>query len=404
MHFRKVLSTLLCGALMLSAMPMASAAYQTPVTVTSEAAIFNVTIPTALPVSVNDHGAVTTATNATITNDSWGPIVIAGLAVTGTNDWATADYDGANMTAEKVNTKKVAMDINTCKTTGANAINFQSSGFGSIHGKGGTQAISYDAKLPAQASAISSQNIVNTTFTVAWDSAIVHEDWDTNPMTSAEVTAANLAFDSSTGTMKAGSTKPTGVLSLPSSVDGVRVTSIGSQAFSWCSGLTSVTIPKSIVNIGDYAFMMSTNMASFVSESPNYRVENERYLIRNSDNTLIAFAPYNTTSVTIPSGVATIGASVFGGLSNIKSVVIPDGVNRIGNQAFEVCSGLTSVTISNSVTYIGDYAFQKCTGLASLTIPNSVTHIGDAAFWQVQHIYYYGSYKTGSPWGAAAIN
>ena len=33
-----------------------------------------------------------------------------------------------------------------------------------------------------------------------------------------------------------------------------RVTSIGGSAFSYCSGLTSVTIPNSVTSIGNYAF------------------------------------------------------------------------------------------------------------------------------------------------------
>lgn len=273
MHSKRLLSIFLSGAMMLSALPMASAAYQTPVTVTSEAAIFNVTIPTALPVSVNDHGAVTTATNAVIINDSWGPVIISGLAVAGTNDWATVDYDSANMTTEKVNTKKVAMDINTCKTTGANTINFQSSGFGSIHGKGGTQAICYDAKLPAQASAISSQDIVNVTFTVAWNKA-EDRSWDTNPMTSTQVKSLGIPYDDFCGriigdrdaecgrTPRSFYTGSATTLQLPSSIDGIRVVKIGSFAFYNCSKLTSVTIPSSITSIGDNAFNGCAGLSS----------------------------------------------------------------------------------------------------------------------------------------------
>ena len=66
------------------------------------------------------------------------------------------------------------------------------------------------------------------------------------------------------------------------------VTSIGSYAFFYCSGLTSVTIPNGVTSIGDYAFK---------------------------------------------------------GCSGLTSITIPNGVTSIGKEAFSGCSGLTSVTI-----------------------------------------------------------
>ena len=89
---------------------------------------------------------------------------------------------------------------------------------------------------------------------------------------------------------------------------------------------------------------------------------------------------FSLTSVTIPNSVINIGDLTFISCSSLTSVTIPDSVTSIGEYAFNGCSGLTSVTIANSVTNVGEYAFGGCTSLTNVTIPNSVTTIGDAAF------------------------
>ena len=86
------------------------------------------------------------------------------------------------------------------------------------------------------------------------------------------------------------------------------------------------------------------------------------------------------TSLTIPSSVTEIGESAFSGCSGLTSLTIPSSVTSIGWSAFSGCSGLTSLTIPSSVTSIGYYAFSGCSGLTSLTIPSSVTSIDDNAF------------------------
>ena len=86
------------------------------------------------------------------------------------------------------------------------------------------------------------------------------------------------------------------------------------------------------------------------------------------------------TSITIPNSVMTIGSWAFYDCENLTSVTIPNSVTGIGEHAFEYCSGLTSVTIPNKVTSIGKGTFSSCSGLTSVTIPNSVTSIGWYAF------------------------
>ena len=87
------------------------------------------------------------------------------------------------------------------------------------------------------------------------------------------------------------------------------------------------------------------------------------------------------TSLTIPSGVTSIGNQTFYGCSGLTSLTIPSGVTEIGESAFRDCSGLTSLTLPSSVTEIGESAFRGCSGLTSLTIPSGVTSIGNYAFY-----------------------
>ena len=73
-------------------------------------------------------------------------------------------------------------------------------------------------------------------------------------------------------------------------------------------------------------------------------------------------------SITIPDSVVSIGDEAFDHCLELTSITIPDSVTSIGQDAFYNCTSLTSITIPDSVTSIGHYAFQDCPYLTSVTV------------------------------------
>ena len=51
-------------------------------------------------------------------------------------------------------------------------------------------------------------------------------------------------------------------ISIPGTINGKSVTSIGDEAFGTCTSLTSITIPESVTNIGEAAFVSCTSLTS----------------------------------------------------------------------------------------------------------------------------------------------
>ena len=79
-----------------------------------------------------------------------------------------------------------------------------------------------------------------------------------------------------------------GNISVPSTVNGVPVTSIGEVAFYACTGLSSATIPDSVKSIDDRAFAGCTNL----------------------------------TSISLPASVTSIGNGAFSNCPALKSLII----------------------------------------------------------------------------------
>ena len=210
-------------------------------------------------------------------------------------------------------------------------------------------------------------------------------------------------------------TAASGAVTVPASIDGKPVVSIGDGAFRWCDGLTKITIPDGVKYIGESAFSQCTKVTSIElpdsvqylgaafdycqsltsitiprdaefhtfpifrgctalkninvdNASKHYTSENG-VLFSKSKSWLIAYpAGKADSSYTIPSGVKKVGFYSFENCTNLKSINIPSSVTSIDADAFENCTNLKSINIPSSVTSIDADAFENCSGLISINV------------------------------------
>ena len=72
----------------------------------------------------------------------------------------------------------------------------------------------------------------------------------------------------------------------------------------------------------------------------------------------------------IPKSITEIGNYAFAGCTfNSSKVLNTRNITNIGEGAFAGCATITSVVITDTVTTIGSNAFNNCTGITTITCP-----------------------------------
>ncbi len=227
-------------------------------------------------------------------------------------------------------------------------------------------------------------------------------------------------------------------LTLPETVQGVPLTSIGSSAFE-NSHMQTVHFPANLKEIGYCAFTGCTELTEIDAEKTSldyissgafndvpwcegqefvilgdYLYSAEQAVINRYDESLypehsgprILYGETNSKytfdiplEIIVPDGVRTIGENVFGRHEiYVTRLVLPESVTRIEQRAFEYCFSLADIQFSGTISYVAYDAFYGClwkvrqpyavlgTALVggserqTLVIPEGVTYVADFCF------------------------
>ncbi|MBE5864790.1 MAG: hypothetical protein E7292_01085 [Lachnospiraceae bacterium] len=193
----------------------------------------------------------------------------------------------------------------------------------------------------------------------------------------------------------------------------VTVTSIGKAAFEGSINLQAITIPENVTSIGSSAFLNCENLTTVNYDAVNSTagistVSSKKVgpfancnihtillgeKVENLPAYLFCGAKFSTNAqrpevvlitLNIPASVGEIGEYAFSNITNLSKVNFAEAskLRLVGNYAFNECGALTECKLPDTVTTIGNSAFRGCVSLKEMNIPASLITLGSYAFYQ----------------------
>lgn len=144
------------------------------------------------------------------------------------------------------------------------------------------------------------------------------------------------------------------------------VTAVGEKVFYMFAYLKSVSLPKSLLSIGQAAFAGCSDLTDIVFPPCMEEIGNE------------AFLKSGLTSVTVPESMKTVGEKAFFACEDLKTAVFKGKNTAIGAAAFAKCA-LTGITLPENLTELQSEVLRENKSLTSLTIPKSVEAVWEYA-------------------------
>lgn len=166
------------------------------------------------------------------------------------------------------------------------------------------------------------------------------------------------------------------------------ITTIGDNAFSFCTSLDSIVLPGTLTQLGAYAF---------ANDSALTRVDLTQSKIKELKKQTF-FSCTSLEDIIIHDSILSLGESSLSHCTSLKRVSLPDNLHTISNYAFYHCYSLPSIELPDKVETIGTAAFAFCYELATPKLPKYLRNLGTQAFYDCYkmkgEVYLYDSLQT----------
>ena len=210
----------------------------------------------------------------------------------------------------------------------------------------------------------------NTTF----DVALLKEDGGSDfVQVAAVINGIKYRLDAKQKTAKVQRNDYSGDIVIPETVtyDNIsyKVTALEVRCFEFCSSLTSISLPASLISLGKDCFNDCDKLTNISLP----------YGLTSIGNGCFGGCS-SLTSISLPSGITSLGESCFSSCSSLKSISLPSSLISLGEYCFNNCSSLTSVSLPYGLTSIGNGCFGGCSSLTSISLPSGITSLGESCF------------------------
>ncbi|MBO4338002.1 MAG: leucine-rich repeat protein, partial [Lachnospiraceae bacterium] len=164
----------------------------------------------------------------------------------------------------------------------------------------------------------------------------------------AQTDASKFTFNSETGTITGVTDTSMTAISIPDTIDGVAVKTIGDKAFANCNKAVTIIMPDTVTELGSGAFSNCTSL-QYVHLSEGI-TEIKGAVFKDDD---FDYSEDTGDDIYVnPEGESIPGT--FSGCSALRTVIIPENVSRLGGYIFSGCDKLEEILFEN-------YAFkEKC--------------------------------------------
>lgn len=159
---------------------------------------------------------------------------------------------------------------------------------------------------------------------------------------------------------------------IPEMINGIPVTGIETGGINSCFNVTSIKIPKSLINIKPAPFFLCPKLKKIIVALDNSSFHSKKGILY-CNSIIVSYPGGAEGDIKVLPHTTIIGYFAFAGCVKIRSITIPQKIQRINDCAFFNCENLLSITLQGEkIPTLGEEVFTHCPKLKEIRVPTSI--------------------------------